>query len=184
METTITTKRGATLHVTVTDKGDITLEEFVYAGYRPDGVLYGKMSDGRPVEAATDNENSKIFLGIIAQAATFREDALESNVPGLSALREARDAAEEYREAINQMMDDESNDGVFPPEKPSSDPAAMAAEFPRAALYLKAEGYSCASNDRKASAGSRAMQILAEGGSEDEARAVLDNWLPASAYTD
>jgi len=184
METTITTKRGASLHVTISENGDIALAEFVYSGYRPDGVIYGKMADGRPVEAALDSENSKTFLGIIAMAATIREDVLESAIPGLRSLREALNAEEEYREAINQMMDDESNDGVSPPTKPSSDSSALATASPRAALYLKAENYYYASNDRKVSAGRKAMQILTEGGSEDEARAVLDNWLPESAYWD
>lgn len=114
----------------------------------------------------------------------MRENSLELAVPGLEQLREAREDGMRYREECNRMMEDESNDGVNPPAKPVVSSSDLAAQYPRAALYLKAESYSCASNDRKSSAGTKAMRILAEGGSEDEAQAVLDNWLPESALWD
>ena len=113
-----------------------------------------------------------------------REAALESACPGLHALRDAREDEIRYHDEFEQMMADESNDVARPPRPVETSYASLVTKFPRAALYLKAENYSCASNDRKASAGSKAMQILANGGSEDEAKAVLDNWLPESAMWD
>lgn len=108
--------------------------------------------------------------------------ACAANLPGLDELRRARDEADRYDRQFGEMIDDESNDGARPP-KPAEGPsfAELSAKHPRAALYLLAEDYSSAANDRKASAGSQAMELLAHGGSEDEARQILENWLPESA---
>lgn len=106
---------------------------------------------------------------------------LEAKVPGLAALQAAYEAETAYREAFRVAMEDESRDGVAMPAQPETDVAALETEFPRAALYIKAEEYSMAADDRKATAGNRAKKLLAEGGSEKDAAAILENWLPESA---
>ena len=111
------------------------------------------------------------------------EAALHAAVPGLKELRAARDAAELHGERFGRMMEDESNDGARPPAPPTGpSPAELAAKYPRAALYMRAEDYSLASHDRKASAGKRAMQMIRDGASEEDVRKVLENWLPDSAF--
>ncbi len=105
-----------------------------------------------------------------------------SNVPGLAELRKAQDAAYNedcrYDQQFEKMMEDEQNDGVNPPAAYNKQQTAsvLAAQFPRAAVYLKAEGYLQASNDKKYSAGKKAMEIIATGGTIEEAEVTLKNW--------
>lgn len=93
---------------------------------------------------------------------------------GLEDCRAALEAEEDYRQAFSQMMEDGDNDGARPPRKPT---IFDFAKYPRAMLYLRAEGYTYAANDKKYSAGKKALKILEAGGSMAEAQAVLDNWV-------
>lgn len=153
------------------------------AGKNPADYFWGgyvMTTEAKPAfDAALDEYRSNHI-----KARESRENALELAVPGLAKLRAARANEARYREEFDQMMEDEGNDGVNPPVKPAVSSSDIAAQYPRAALYLKAESYSYATNDRKASAGAKAVRLLTEGGSEDDAKEILDNWLPASAYTD
>ncbi|TYB18845.1 hypothetical protein FXB85_11145 [Aggregatibacter actinomycetemcomitans] len=81
-------------------------------------------------------------------------------------------------------MEDEYNDGVNMPRRPTSNIDELCAKYPRAAMYLKADSYSNAENYDKASAGDKAKKLLNEGGSIEDAQKILDNWLPESAYWD
>jgi len=169
-------------------KSDYPLPKFAVdmvrkAGKDPVDYFWGGYVMAIGAKPAFDEALAEYRDNYIA-ARNHREDALELAVPGLAKLRATRADEARYREEFERMMKDEGNDGVNPPTKPAVSSSDLAAQFPRAALYLKAESYSCASNHHKASAGSKAVAILAEGGSEDEARAVLDNWLPESAYWD
>lgn len=112
-----------------------------------------------------------------------RIKAEEEKFPGITLLREAYEQECEYREAFNRMMDDEYNDGVRSPKAPTLNYDKLAEEYPRAALYLKAEGYTFAANYAKVSAGEKAMQMLKCGHSLDEVQAVLNNWT-AGCYID
>ena len=98
-------------------------------------------------------------------------------IPGLDALRSAINAKEGYRHALTEAMGDEGNDGVRLPSRPASDPAALATQYPLAALWLRAEDYLCASHWRKLAAGQTA-QALILGGEIEKAREALENWLP------
>lgn len=93
-------------------------------------------------------------------------------IEGLSELMQARSQLEIYREALAAMMDDESNDGAFPPPRPTSNPAELSKQYPRAAAYLKAESYEFASNAVKSAAGKKAEERIING--EDYAAAIRD----------
>lgn len=110
--------------------------------------------------------------------------ALALAVPGIDELRRALDGHAHYHADFERAMEDEMRDGINMPRRPASDIAALQAQYPRAALYLKAEDYSLASHYAKASAGDKAMAILRNGGTIEDAQAVLDNWLPESAMWD
>jgi len=114
-----------------------------------------------------------------ADTATEEEEAatLDANVPGLEALRAARMGEEEYQGAFQRMMESEGNDGANPPRKPATSVKALAAQYPRAALYVRAEGYERASHWAKSKAGTEAMAIIAAGGDLADAASKLDNWL-------
>jgi hypothetical protein len=122
---------------------------------------------------------------IQAQKRAEKEAALETAVPGLAEATRLSDAAyneqERYSRAFDRMMADESNDGARPPkpeEKTISQKlAAHLASYPRAALYLRAkaqhENSHWADNTGKGAAGQRTMEILAGGGTVEEAEAAL-----------
>lgn len=114
------------------------------------------------------------------KAAKFAE-----NVPGLNELRKAQETAYNdralYVKEFGMMMDDENNDGVNPPAPISENIQEVAIElaklYPRAACYLQAENYTYASNDKKYAAGKHAMQVLADGGSIQEAQKIMNDWI-------
>lgn len=99
--------------------------------------------------------------------------ALEAACPGLAALKAARDEADRYADGFNRMMEDEGNDGVSPPRRPAADFRALARQYPRASLYLRAEYDSASMSDAVAAGGKAAMRVLAEGGSLEAARDAL-----------
>ena len=95
-----------------------------------------------------------------------RERAAESSeAPGTAGM---------YGEAFARMMDDEMNDGANPPQKPVDDIAALKAQYPAAAAYLKAEAYEYASHYAKSAAGRKAKQAIADGANYGEALAQME----------
>ena len=134
---------------------------------------------GLHVYAAADWDS--IQSGKRAEAAA----ALESAVPGLAQAIKLSDAAynesERYSRGFERMMADENNDGARPPR--SEDLSIREAlkshlsEYPRAAIYLKArdqhDSSHWADNTGKGAAGQKAMDILAAGGSLEDASAAL-----------
>jgi hypothetical protein len=112
-----------------------------------------------------------------AEAERIEAERMATNVPGLAELQAAIDAEQQYRHDFTRMMEDEGNDGVNPPKHPLASSADLATRFPRAAVYISAESYSFASHWAKAKAGEEAMEIIASGGSIEDAEATLDNWL-------
>lgn len=120
-----------------------------------------------------------LFWARIEQAGVRAQEekaAEEAAIPGLRELRAAYDAEEKYRSDFAAAMEDEMRDGVGIPAMPQTNIDALAAQYPRAALYLKAEGYTNAAHHVKASAGRKALKLLREGGSVEDAAAILDNW--------
>ena len=113
----------------------------------------------------------------------------EENVPGYHELSEAEgrfyDERQRYNDEFEDMMSDEDNDGANPPEAYNSayekKAKELAKQYPRAAMYLYAEGYTMSNNVYKYSAGKDAMKLIAEGGSLEEASEILKNWLPKDA---
>jgi len=111
----------------------------------------------------------------------------DRNVLGLAELEAAKDAAHNervrYNLAMQAMMD--SEDGIAPKaldETIIANAKTLAAQYPRAAMYLRAKAYTHASNDRKYSAGKQAMALIASGGDLSDAQDILDNWSPG--FTD
>lgn len=110
------------------------------------------------------------------EKAKKEEAELEAIIPGITEMRKAHGEWIRYQQDFNAMMEDEYNDGVNPPTLPTSDFKALSDKYPKAALYMRAEDYSCAANYHKSSAGDKAMAVLKNGGSIEEAKAILDNW--------
>ena len=119
-----------------------------------------------------------------AKAAEFA-----ANVPGLDELRAAQEAA--YNEQARHDAEMEhmfaTGDSILP--KPINESLhehaqQLAGQYPRAAMYLRAEDYTFASNFRKAGAGEDAMTLIARGGSIEDAEKILKNWVPENAMWD
>jgi hypothetical protein len=119
-----------------------------------------------------------------AKAAEF-----DRNVPGYDELKDALAVAEKeeyrYHKQFNAMMENEYNDGAFPPTKLNTSlrekASALTSQYPRAAIYIKAENFTYSNNNYKFSAGRAAKELIAEGGSLTEAKEILNNWLPKEA---
>lgn len=158
-----------------------------YWKHVPAGVTHALQQDDGKTLCLQSPDGERCAAALAEAQAVYRaarKAQLAVAVPGLDELRAAREAEERYRDRFAAMMENEHNDGARPPAQPTTNAAALAREFPRAALYLTAEAYSYAANHHKVAAGKRAMRILADGGPEQDARKVLENWLPAERMWD
>jgi len=107
-----------------------------------------------------------------------------NTIPGLKELKESIINKGAYSAAMNEMMEDEQNDGVRSPAKTAGKtPAELAKEFPVAALWLKADDHCNSNNVHKFSSGEKAKNLILEDKIE-EAKEVLKNWLPESSKWD
>lgn len=88
---------------------------------------------------------------------------LNKNVPGLEALRDARNTESLYHDQFEAMMNDESNDGLIYPKIPVVKSSVVAKEYPIAAAYLKAESWENAAHYVKATVGASARKKIADG---------------------
>ena len=95
-------------------------------------------------------------------------------IDGLAEIRDAINAETEYRIAFDKMMDDEYNDGVFPPKKPTASSKDLMSKYPRAAAYLKAESWSYSEHFVKSAAGRKAMDRIINGDDYEQAIADMD----------
>ena len=116
------------------------------------------------------------------QMAAERKAKLELQFPGLAELRAAIEDEDRYQREFQQMMEDGDNDGVKPPAPMIANVGELQKKYPRAAAYLRAESYRYAANDAKSEAGHKAMALLENSGSIEEAEQILENWLPENAY--
>jgi hypothetical protein len=121
-----------------------------------------------------------------AEAEAEAADALDAQqlagIAGLSELQSAIDAWEQYGAKLEAMMEDENNDGVFPPKKPEVSITELRIQFPRAAAYIDAQTFAQADHYVKAAAGHKAMQAILSGADHTQAIAKMKNdW---AAYCD
>jgi len=156
----------------------------------PDHIYYRVTYkvNGKPGACLLDKASGEqLGAALNAQraAAKAAHDALlAANVPGLNELLKAVNDHAYYHEQFACAMEDEYNDGVNMPRQPTSDIDALSAQYPRAALWIKADNYEDASNYHKSSAGRRAKAMIEAGEPLAEAQDVLDHWLPAGAMWD
>jgi len=133
--------------------------------------------------ALTGDEAQKM-LTAMDNARNSEKARHDEAVPGLEILREAWEALRNDAGAValqwREMMS-EDNDGANLPSGVNSalgqNYVALAAQYPRATLYLKAEHQAdtghWADNAGKMAAGKKACEILAAGGSLEEAKKAL-----------
>ena len=109
----------------------------------------------------------KAIIGVAVDLAAERRATLAAscatNVPGLHELEAALNNEERYSREFERMMEDGNNDGVNPPRPISVSTADVAAKYPIAAAYHKAECWAKASHYAKSGAGKRAKVRIAGG---------------------
>lgn len=111
-----------------------------------------------------------------ADAKRAKIDAIE----GLNELRKAINDIDRYHRAFDRMMEDENNDGVRPPKRPTMNVEELKAKYPRAAAYLKAEKFATGAHYVKANAGSKALDKIING--EDYTAAIAEMEAEWSEY--
>lgn len=136
-------------------------------------VLEFTMSAKTMHAALSENDHTSIRREQIK----IDDERLERLFPGITLLKEAHKNEIDYQKAFARMMDTESNDGVNPPRPPKLNAEELSAQYPLAALYLKAESYACSSNYKKSSAGAQAKEILENGSPAIDAEQLLNNWI-------
>ncbi len=109
------------------------------------------------------------------------QSELDQNVPGLNEVHAAQEAA--YTGQARYTGQEIGYDEYSGPPRPIRNKLRLRAdelerEFPRAAVYLRAQEYAHAGNQHKRAAGNDALELIESGGNLDEAEAILNNWLP------
>ena len=175
--------RGLTLEGGIPQKA-------IVGGTTIDVVAFETRVEGKQVQAsvATNPGLAEAVAEYHARVEAARKAeaaALEAAVPGLAEIRMLSDLvgadAARYEREMDAMMEDENNDGVRPPKAIAENVAeklrGLLAGNERAALYIRAkrqdEGVSWADNTGAGAAGRKAMEILAGGGTIEEAKAAL-----------
>jgi hypothetical protein len=138
----------------IKDNGNETLTASFPKGRKPSA------SEIETLKAAKA-ETLAYFAGIKAEKEN-RERKIAA-IEGIKEIENARSEWEEYHYRFNKMMDDEFNDGANPPRKPKSDINELRVKYPKAAAYLKAQGFMQSSNVDKYSAGKKALERIING---------------------
>lgn len=191
MNETIITKTEGGLDVTLTitaEKINATLALGKFGVINPE-VHYGRFR-GRDIfrGEAPDGNNIILLLpqDVIDQAlelkSTLRKNEEERVLPGINKLRDLTTewnyADEQNKRAWNNIENDAHGYKPLKATEIYKELEETRKKYPRAALALVAENYQYASDDRKVTAGKKALELLKNGGTMEEAQAILDNWLP------
>ena len=142
------------------------------------GIGYLRASvNGKPADIWLDDKNIEVIEKHKNEKRKEEEEKLLNAIPGLRILESAYQNQEKYFNEFSAAMEDEYNDGISMPSKPTEDIDELVAKYPKASVYLEAKGYENSSNFRKASAGREAKELLENGGTIEDAKAILKNWI-------
>lgn len=116
-------------------------------GYPYKISVNGKMVDA--IKGIIDDEERNVLLAgrpqikeKIQESERKREEELLKRVEGLEEYLEIIEDNITYQDNLNKMMDDENNDGVYPPKKPALTTEEAKNKYPQAAAYCKMIKYS------------------------------------------
>jgi len=128
------------------------------------------------IEALTNDEYAKRLKAKNED----KEIQLCKVCPGIDKLRASIADEDRYLNQLNNMMDDENNDGARPPKPIKIHSDELMKQYPAAASYIKAENWSHASHYAKSAAGEKAMKSIEKG--EDHIRVIKDMEAEWSAH--
>ena len=107
------------------------------------------------------------------KAAAEEREAKINAIEGLKELQKARNAEEDYHHEFNRRMENESLSS-FLPARPAVSSKEIAAQYPRAAAYIKAENWKYANNYAKVAAGQKALERIINGENHEQALADME----------
>jgi len=133
--------------------------------------------DGNKYMINIDNKPS--LRDAISAEISRRKADLLARVPGLCELEAARNADYDYHQGVQNMMGDESNDGVRPPKRPATTAAEVAAKYPEAVAYLHIIAYADAQSAsnvgfNRRCAAKLGIVALNNGSTPTEAKKIMD----------
>ena len=108
-----------------------------------------------------------------ARVAAENRKAKIAAIEGLAELQAARDAEANYHHEVNRRFDDEALSS-FMPARPKVSSKDVAAKYPRAGAYVKAESWTYASNYAKNAAGRKALERIINGEDYEQVLAEMD----------
>lgn len=155
-------------------RGTVTLDNARISGLELNANMIN--AEGKRIDVS-----SKISRDDLRKVIDSINNLKDCVIPGLDALRKARDTRSYEHERMMLSID---NGSSRCPKRTVTDEQvkALEAQYPAAVAYLRAESYACASNLDKYAAGRKAKELLISGGSVEQANEIMDNWL--SAYCD
>ncbi len=116
-----------------------------------------------------------------AKAAAEDRKAKIAAIEGLAELQDALDAEANYHHEVNRRFEDEALSSIMP-ARPKVNAKELAAKYPRAAAYVKAEDWTYASNYAKNAAGRKALERIING--EDHEQVLAEMEAEWSAHCD
>jgi len=108
-----------------------------------------------------------------AKAAAEDRKAKIAAIEGLAELQAAIDAEANYHHEVNRRFEDEALSSIMP-ARPKVNAEDVAAKYPRAAAYIKAENWTYASNHAKNAAGRKALERIINGEDYEQVLAEMD----------
>lgn len=116
-----------------------------------------------------------------AKAAAEDRKAKIAAIEGLAELQAARDAEANYHYEVNRRFENEALSSMLP-ARPEVSASEVSAKYPRAAAYVKAEGWTHANNYAKNAAGRKALERIING--EDHEQVLAEMEAEWSAHCD
>jgi len=107
------------------------------------------------------------------EAARRERETKIKAIVGLEELEAARNAEEEYFNEFNRCMENEALSS-FAPAPPAVSSKVLAATYPRAAAYVKAEAWKYASHYAKVAAGKKALERIINGEDYEQVLAAME----------
>lgn len=191
---TTTTTRGTEVAITITADtitaeltippfGKFTTEADV-APLKGQFALRGKVPTGENLFITVAED---VITDVINKRQQLAQKQEERLFPGISELREITACWNKAWDKNRQAWDNIENNPAYSPINTAAiedELNAARAKYPRAALALNATSYTLANHPSKITAGKKALELLKNGGSLEEAQSILDNWLPQEAMWD
>lgn len=173
--------------VSVSDGRTFAFNNYKWTAIEKNGILAFFVPDLKSYIAICASDSERIEEMFAEKRAKAQKEQAKAHatylkhrdkaVPGIEELRDAYHAENDDYEHMRRVIESGSSVFMSSGKNHAQIIADLKAKYPRAAVWLKADGYEAASNFEKSAAGRKAKKLLEEGGSIAEAEAILGNWI-------